>query len=101
MAVVSLSPRAIICQLAKVGAPRYGDSCVTGRRGMETIFGASSMTPRPTRTPPTMVPAIKIAWGQIGSSAPPKNWLMYEYIAAVLVWLFVGVMVIFRRVGWV
>jgi hypothetical protein len=70
----------------------------TAATGIETIFGASSMTPRPTRAPPTMVPAIKIAWGQVGSSAPPKNWLMYEYIAAVLVWLFAGAAVIFRCV---
>jgi len=68
----------------------------TAATGSERILGASSMTPSPTSAPPRMVPAIKIKWGQVGSSAPPKNWLMYEYIIAVLVWLFAGVAVIVR-----
>ncbi len=68
----------------------------TAATGIERIFGASSITPSPTSAPPTIQPTIRMIWGQVGSSSPPKNWLVYEYIVAVLVWLFAGAAVMVR-----
>jgi uncharacterized membrane protein HdeD (DUF308 family) len=45
-----------------------------------------------------MLPPIKVAWGQVGSSVPGKNWLMYEYIVGVLVWLLAGIAAIVKYV---
>jgi hypothetical protein len=82
----------------KVHAASITTPTNTAATGIERIFGASSITPSPTNTPPIIVPAIKIAWGQVGLSVPPKNWLMYEYIIAVLVWLLADVAVIAQSV---
>ena len=54
-------------QAASITTPRK-----TAATGPDKIFGASSMTPSPTSAPPMMVPAIRIAWGQVGSSAPRR-----------------------------
>jgi hypothetical protein len=82
----------------RVQAASITTPTTTAATGMEMIFGASNMTPSPTSAPPIMLPPIRTAWGQVGSSPPPKNWLMYEYMGAVFVWLLVGAITIAKCV---
>jgi hypothetical protein len=91
--IPSSNPNNKSVHAASITTPRN-----TASTGSEKIFLASNITPSPTNAPPMMHPVISQKWGQVESSPPLKNWLMYAYIAGALVWIFAGVAAIIRYV---